>query len=443
MPSLGEDTEADRSARILFIAVGDIRQSRGARTYLFSLVDALRGASGSVHAFFLQQVIAAPAEIDWRGGPMTIMLPPGERYAATVPNLVWRLYEVAWAVWMVLGLALTYRMGCSICLVTGPILLPLTPVLRRFYRTVVYIEHGIAEELLVSGSRRGWVKYRFTRLLERAFLRRFDAITVVSTKMGEYFRQRDGVTRHLLVPCSVDPRKLCYSAMGRAELRVALGVGDRFVFVYSGGADLWQRRSEIVEFFRVVRTSIENAFLLVLSADPGPWRETLRTLDPRDYAVVSVGHAEVGRHLSLADAALLMRTRRLVDFVSCPVKFAEYLACGLPIVISPDIGDYSALVAQHAVGVVVDPDDRSTWEPAVEALRVIVRDPATQSRCLGLARQLSWDIAVARLLAALADGSAPQRASPGPDPSSDDTPGLPTRRPGTLATLRASRRDGR
>ena len=36
--------------------------------------------------------------------------------------------------------------------------------------------------------------------------------------------------------------------------------------------------------------------------------------------------------------------------VASPTKFAEYLMCGLPIVISPNVGDFSELVTERSWG---------------------------------------------------------------------------------------------
>jgi GT2 family glycosyltransferase/glycosyltransferase involved in cell wall biosynthesis len=404
----GAPAAGSERTRMLFIGAGDIRRSRGARTYLLSFVDALRHAGAEVQAFFLQQAIAGPPSET--PAHVRILRAPGDPVAAAaVPVVLWRLYETVWAAWTGLFLALAHRTRCDVCVVTGPLLLPLTPLLRRAYGRLLYVEHGIAEELLVSATPRSRLKFWGIRLLERLFLRRYTAVTTVSTAMGAYFEQRDGVSRSLLVPCGVDPRKFRYSEENRVRLRAELGVGDRFVFVYSGGADLWQRRSEMIRVFQAAAAAdwdpSQRPFFLLVSADPDGWRKFVAPLDPRDYAVVAAPHDGVAAYLSAADAAFLLRTRRLVDVVSCPVKFAEYLACGLPVLISPDIGDYTALVDRHRVGVVIDPDAPSTWAAGLDALRRLIGDPNLRQRCLGVAGTLSWDAVASRLLASVGNGA--------------------------------------
>jgi len=58
--------------------------------------------------------------------------------------------------------------------------------------------------------------------------------------------------------------------------------------------------------------------------------------------------------MSIADYGFLLRERSLANAVAAPTKFAEYLAAGLKVLISPGVGDYSDLVEKHALGHVID-----------------------------------------------------------------------------------------
>jgi hypothetical protein len=64
-----------------------------------------------------------------------------------------------------------------------------------------------------------------------------------------------------------------------------------------------------------------------------------------------------------------------------PVKNGEYLACGLPIVTTTAIGDYTSLVVRRRVGVVVESLDQSGYEKATRALRDVLTDPLHSARC--------------------------------------------------------------
>lgn len=51
---------------------------------------------------------------------------------------------------------------------------------------------------------------------------------------------------------------------------------------------------------------------------------------------------------------LLLREKSLVNEVASPTKFAEYMLCGLPCILTEGIGDYSRLAREHDIGTVIN-----------------------------------------------------------------------------------------
>lgn len=387
------------SCRLLFVGFGDIERSLGARAYLLGLLEAWRCGGGAVHGFFLQQAVGNGSRRNVCGA-LAIFRPILSSVGAAFPTLLWRAYEVAWGLCRGYGLLRAGRDPATVCLLAGAGLLPLTRVFRGRYARLVYVLHGVAEEFLLGGPVE-WLKYKMTKALERTFLPVCDAVIVVSKRMSEYCQAEYGVNRTLVVPCGVRLAEFPMNEEDRFKTRRALNISDRFVFVYCGGAAPWQCVRETVECYRLAQTLIPNALLLILSPDGAPWAAALGEADPAAYQIVSVPHTEVSRFLWGADAAFLLRKRTSVNLVSAPVKFAEYLACGLPIVTSPFVGDYSAMVQDRALGVVIDPADQATWPAAIRAIRALAADPETRARCRRAAEELSWEAIAPRLHVAL------------------------------------------
>ena len=59
---------------------------------------------------------------------------------------------------------------------------------------------------------------------------------------------------------------------------------------------------------------------------------------------------EVGSLMIVADYGILIREESVTNQVASPVKFAEYLACGLQVLISEGIGDFTDFVKQQNCG---------------------------------------------------------------------------------------------
>jgi glycosyltransferase involved in cell wall biosynthesis len=85
--------------------------------------------------------------------------------------------------------------------------------------------------------------------------------------------------------------------------------------------------------------------------------------------------------LSTGDAGLSLILSAPSKAAASPVKNGEYLACGLPVVTTPRIGDYSDLVLRRAVGVVVDPLDPTGFAAASSTLGRLLQDRSLRDRC--------------------------------------------------------------
>ena len=71
------------------------------------------------------------------------------------------------------------------------------------------------------------------------------------------------------------------------------------------------------------------------------------------FSVLSVPAREVASYLSAADAGLSFIKRCFSKIASSPTKNAEYLACGLPLIINAGIGDSDALIDEWKAGVLL------------------------------------------------------------------------------------------
>lgn len=72
---------------------------------------------------------------------------------------------------------------------------------------------------------------------------------------------------------------------------------------------------------------------------------------------------------------------------SAPTRFAEYLAAGMPVAVTPGVGDLGALVSNHDVGVVLRSEDDAALLDAATRLRALAADPAVRKRCRQLAAE--------------------------------------------------------
>lgn len=237
---------------------------------------------------------------------------------------------------------------------------------------------------------------------------RCDLAVCVSSKLAEVLVERHQATRERVVvlPCGLDASR--FPSETRAAARARLGLADRYVVVYLGSLEWYQLPQQSLRLFRLTRRLRSNAFLLVVTTSPEKMQRLLQDSGvPEDqYRIVLLGSHETANALQATDLGLLPRARNPVNEVAAPVKFAEYLAAGVPVVTTAWVGDYSQAVIDHDLGAIVDLEAGD--ETIVSQLRPVVDAPESdgierRARCQRYARSfMSWqDNVDAHLLPAL------------------------------------------
>lgn len=189
--------------------------------------------------------------------------------------------------------------------------------------------------------------------VEREAVQHSDFRLAVSRALVHYWRERynyNGVD-HVVVPCALAASHLA-DPSHPGEVRKTLGFSpDDVVLVYSGSAAGWQSFALLERFVSAILAMQPKVKVLFLSP-PDPAIEALVANWLGRALRMWVGPAEVHAVLNACDHALLVREDRVTNQVASPTKFAEYLACGLPVIISARIGDFSEAVRQHGLGTV-------------------------------------------------------------------------------------------
>ncbi|HKQ58610.1 MAG TPA: glycosyltransferase [Candidatus Eisenbacteria bacterium] len=195
---------------------------------------------------------------------------------------------------------------------------------------------------------RFWLEKRFWLRYERRVLGESDAIACVSHKLKGVIIRRYGIPaeRVHVFPSVASRDRFFFDPERRARRRQALGLDDRFIVTYNGNlVGRWQVPEKLVEAFRIIQADRPDAVFLVLTPEDH-FRNILPHLEasglPKEsYRLRSCPHPEVVDHLCAADVGLLLRDRHPMNEAAAPGKFAEYVLCGLPIVMTDGIGDFS------------------------------------------------------------------------------------------------------
>ncbi|MFO7675580.1 MAG: glycosyltransferase, partial [bacterium] len=148
----------------------------------------------------------------------------------------------------------------------------------------------------------------------------------------------------------------------RAAVRRELGYGNgQAVLAYAGGlASWWQSPEGIARSFRAFRSTVPDARLLVLTPHSPTLVHRHQSDDERQAtAFRHVPHEQVPGCFCASDVGLLvLNTASKANCQASAVKFAEYLACGLPVFTLSAVTQAAGVIRQSGAGAIGEqPED--------------------------------------------------------------------------------------
>ena len=281
---------------------------------------------------------------DWRGSRRRIKArTPDAIVLPMVPRMRhWRLNR--WWLWLV-------------CVLLRPQAIMARGVMAT-WMALRMREKGLVKRVMFDG--RGayaaeWEEYRIIddddliaqfRPLEQEAVVQADLRLAVSEALVSHWRERYGYKgdAHVVIPCTL-------GAEGAVSDAAVPPKDGRLRLVYSGSSAGWQGFALLEQLLVPLLEGDERVEVLFL-ARPDVHVQALMDRFPGRVKRSWLEPAEVARVLAIQDLGILLRESTVTNRVSSPTKFAEYLAAGLPVVISEGIGDLSAAVSTHGLGLV-------------------------------------------------------------------------------------------
>lgn len=226
------------------------------------------------------------------------------------------------------------------------------------------------------------LRYRALRLAERPLLRRAAGIVCPTSEAerrlrSEYAAETRG-TPVVVLPSMVDLQRFRPLEQRAADPTL----------VYSGTLGSWYMLDEMLRVYAAARSRVPDLrFLIVSRSDPSLVAEAVRrtgidaagvSLRPAAFNVMPgiLGIAHVG-------IALVRQVRSKLS--ASALKVAEYLACGLPVIVNVGLGDIGAQVQLARAGHVVPDYADAALRQAGDAVVALLEDEGARRRARSLA----------------------------------------------------------
>jgi len=230
----------------------------------------------------------------------------------------------------------------------------------------------------------GGILYKTFKYLERKFLARADAVVVLSRRGAELLPEMMPPGKEN-TPVAVIPT--CVDLEHFRPPKLKQRRKDCLRLVYLGSLGTWYLVQEMLSFFGVVYHRFpQSSFTVVTPAPPELLQDYLGRLElpagaAENINVQRLPYSRVPESLHQADCSIFFIRPSFSKQASCATKFAESLACGLPVILNSGVGDHDRQVEHWKVGVVLKKLDEENYALALQQLLDLLEDPSLPARC--------------------------------------------------------------
>lgn len=182
------------------------------------------------------------------------------------------------------------------------------------------IRGAVKEELEMSNLSyiKKYIKINYLNKINYFLFNKSFKCNVVSLMLQEYLLNKYKIKDISIIPC-IAGKNFIYNENIRKEIREELRINDSdILLVFSSGAtNSWQNTDDVVDLFS------KKYKLLML---------TKKEYSDKNVISKFVDFNDVPKYLNAADIGIILRSDSIVNNVSSPIKFSEYMSCGLPVI---------------------------------------------------------------------------------------------------------------
>lgn len=231
---------------------------------------------------------------------------------------------------------------------------------------IIWFHDGIIEEIsFLKGTLFSRLIVNLFTIIEKFFSRYVDYYLPVSNKMREYIEKKGyKLKKYIVLPCVVDTKIFC--GYGERKLK-----NDNIVIGYAGSLSKWQGFENGCKYVKFLEKNGYRIFFSVLTNEVRKAEEILKKYSIRGE-VKSVKNNEVPNEMRKWNFSLCPKLENLITRVASPVKVAEAMAMGIPLIISNNVGDYGDIVIQNDFGIVVNFLEEKTWKETLNKFRYVL-----------------------------------------------------------------------
>jgi glycosyltransferase involved in cell wall biosynthesis len=206
----------------------------------------------------------------------------------------------------------------------------------------------LEERVDFSGLKASSSQYTFLKREERKIINMATWVITRSKKSVDIHLEVIGkqfAHKFQVVSNGRDEAMFYFDAKNRAQVRSELGLGpNEKLWVYTGTLGKPYLVEEMLALFETFLSRGNQGKFLILTRNPDYLKGRV-TPELESHLIVRAGaFADVPRFLMAADLGLSLRSPAPSLAGLAPIKLSEYLLCGLPVLVSREVGDTEELL---------------------------------------------------------------------------------------------------
>jgi len=215
-----------------------------------------------------------------------------------------------------------------------------------FFRkyTIIYDFRGIINEESYLRNKSA-IRKQILFKIEKFIYNKADRVHTVSNNLKKYLIDNFGYRSVNVIPCSVS-----------TNLLKKVKNKDCIDFVYLGSTAVWQKFEETIKLYGFIEKRLENSKLTIVTLNQNEAKKIVEKYKIINFEIKSLNHQEVLQDLKNYDFGFLLRDDNIVNNTASPIKFLEYVSNGVIPIMTDSVGDYSKLVLDEKIGIILKKD---------------------------------------------------------------------------------------
>ena len=223
-------------------------------------------------------------------------------------------------------------------------------------------------------------KKKILQFVEKIIYKYADHLGTVSNNFAKYLNSKYGYRAVQVTPCGINEVVL--------KNRQNFSLNDEIRFVYVGGLSKWQKFDTIVKIYASIENQVRTS-LTVYTASQKEAKDILLKHHVKNYNVETLNQKELLKVLPKYDFGFLIRDNILLNQVASPVKFLEYTSHGVIPIISEGIGDYTSLVKENNLGIILN--NIINNEIIINEIKKLLNDSSIFQRLFQFSQNFLWE----------------------------------------------------